>query len=204
MLYRTMAKTGDALSILGFGCMRLPQKTGQPGTGKIDEERAGRQIRDAIDRGVNYLDTGMLYHMGRSEPFLGRALADGYRGKVKIATKLPPWSARTEDDMEKILSVQLENLRTDCIDYYLLHGVVGESWKKLMDLPCSTSSIRPKRKDASCTQASRSTETETSSKRSSTVTTGSSVRSSTIISTKSARRERQGCGTRHRRASGSS
>ena len=134
MLYRTMPKTKDALSILGFGCMRLPQKKGQPGTGKIDEERAARQVRGAIDRGVNYLDTGMLYHMGRSEPFLGRTLADGYRERVKIATKLPPWSVRTGDDMEKILSVQLENLRTDRIDYYLLHGIVGETWRKMMDL----------------------------------------------------------------------
>jgi predicted aldo/keto reductase-like oxidoreductase len=131
MLYRTMKKTGDSLSVLGFGCMRLPQKKGQPGTGRIDEARATRQIRHAIDRGVNYLDTGMLYHMGRSEPFLGQVLTDGYREKVKIATKLPPWSVRVPGDMEKILSAQIEKLRTDRIDYYLLHGIVGESWKKM-------------------------------------------------------------------------
>src|SRR5208283_370416 len=134
MLYRTMKKTGDALSILGFGCMRLPQKKGQPGTGKIDEERATAQIRYAIDRGVNYLDTGMLYHMGRSEPFVGRALADGYREKVKVATKLPPWSVRTKDDMDKILAAQLDKLRTDHIDYYLVHGVQGKNWEKMLGL----------------------------------------------------------------------
>ena len=133
MLYRTMKKTGDALSILGFGCMRLPQRKGQPGTGRIDEERATRQIRYAIDNGVNYVDTGMLYHMGRSEPFLGQALADGYREKVKVATKLPPWSVRVRSDMDTILSAQLEKLKTDRIDYYLVHGVVGESWKKMTD-----------------------------------------------------------------------
>jgi predicted aldo/keto reductase-like oxidoreductase len=75
----------------------------------------------------------MLYHMGRSEPFLGQALCDGYREKVKIATKLPPWSVRVRSDMETILSAQLEKLRTDRIDYYLVHGVVGESWKKMVN-----------------------------------------------------------------------
>jgi uncharacterized protein len=134
MLYRTMIKTGDALSTLGFGCMRLPQKKGQPGTGKIDEERASRQLQYAIDHGVNYLDTGMMYHMGRSEPFLGSFLSNGNRDKVKIATKLPPWSVRTSSDMNKILSIQLEKLKTDRIDYYLIHGVVRESWNKMMDL----------------------------------------------------------------------
>jgi uncharacterized protein len=134
MLYRTMNKTGDSLSVLGFGCMRLPQKKGQPGTGKIDEERASRQLQYAIDLGVNYLDTGMMYHMGRSEPFLGTFLSHGYRDKVKLATKLPPWSVRIQSDMDKILSTQLEKLKTDHIDYYLIHGVVRESWNKMMDL----------------------------------------------------------------------
>ena len=87
MLYRTVPKTGDKLSILGFGCMRYPSK----GRG-IDEERTIRQIRHAIDNGVNYFDTAPVYHMGKSEPILAKALADGYREKVRIATKLPHWS----------------------------------------------------------------------------------------------------------------
>jgi uncharacterized protein len=69
MLYRKMGKTGDELSVLGFGCMRLPQKRGQPGSGgAIDEERATRQIRYAIDQGVNYVDTAMTYHNGKVSP----------------------------------------------------------------------------------------------------------------------------------------
>jgi predicted aldo/keto reductase-like oxidoreductase len=59
MLYRKIPKNGDALSVLGFGCMRLPQKKGRPGDGKIDEERAQKQILYAIDNGINYFDTAM-------------------------------------------------------------------------------------------------------------------------------------------------
>ena len=69
MLYRKVEKTGDRLSILGFGCMRLPQKRGQPGSGRIDEDRARKQLRYAIDRGVNYIDTGLPYHAGAVNPF---------------------------------------------------------------------------------------------------------------------------------------
>ena len=74
MQYRKMKSAGDDLSVLGFGCMRLPEKNG-----KIDEARATKQLRYAIDQGLNYVDTAAIYHMGASEPFLGRALADGYR-----------------------------------------------------------------------------------------------------------------------------
>ena len=116
MLYRTIPKTGDRLSILGYGCMRLPQKDGQ-----IDEERATHQLRYAIDHGVNYVDTAWSYHMGESEPFVGRALADGYRGKVRLATKLPSWLVKTHKDMDRFLAAQLKKLQTDHIDYYLIH-----------------------------------------------------------------------------------
>ena len=125
MQYRAIEKTGDRLSILGFGCMRLPQKKG-----KIDEERAAKQILYSIDNGVNYLDTGFSYHHGKSEPFLGRVLPGGYREKVNLATKLPHWSTHSKKDMDKILDEQLSKLKTDRIDYYLVHGLVGESWEK--------------------------------------------------------------------------
>ena len=130
MLYRKVPKTGDELSILGFGCMRLPTNR----IGKIDEKRAAKQIRYAIDNGVNYLDTAMPYHMGASETFLGQALAGGYREKVKVATKLTPNYAKKFEDMDKILNVQLKNLNTDHIDYYLLHGLNRISWEKLREL----------------------------------------------------------------------
>jgi hypothetical protein len=113
MLYRKVPKTGDELSILGFGYMRLPATASGSG---IDEERAIRQLRSAIDHGVNYVDTAPSYHLGRSEQVLGRALEDGYRKKVRIATKLPPWSVRSRGDMDRILDDQLATLRTDHID----------------------------------------------------------------------------------------
>lgn len=129
MLYRTMPKNGDQLSILGFGAMRLPSKKG-----KIDEPRATAQIRMAIDRGVNYIDGAMPYHAGACEPFLGRALSGGYREKVKIATKLPHWDVATREDMDALLNVQLENLQTDHIDYYLLHQLNLVDWQRLIDI----------------------------------------------------------------------
>jgi len=125
-----MPKNGDELSILGFGCMRLP--LGE--NGKIDEERAAKQVRYAIDQGVNYLDTAWPYHRGESEPFLGRALAKGYREKVKVATKLPSWLVENRDGMDRYLNAQLEKLRTDHIDYYLIHGLAGYLWDKVAKL----------------------------------------------------------------------
>ena len=130
MLYRKVPKTGDELSILGYGCMRLPQAK----TGGVDVERAIRQIRYAIDHGVNYLDTAPVYHLGKSEQVLSMALESGYRAKVRIATKLPPWSVRERADMDRILATQLQTLHTDHIDYYLLHSLADKSWVKLRDL----------------------------------------------------------------------
>ncbi len=125
-----MPKNGDELSILGFGCMRLPVKEDRT----IDEERAKSQVRYAIDHGVNYVDTAWPYHMGASEPFLGRALADGYREKVKLATKLPSWLVESREEMDKFLNAQLEKLNTDHIDYYLIHSLAGELWDNVEKL----------------------------------------------------------------------
>jgi predicted aldo/keto reductase-like oxidoreductase len=110
--------------------MRLPVTK----DGQIDEQRAIRQVRDSVDRGVNYLDTAWPYHAGESENFLGRALADGYRDKVNIATKLPSWMIKSREDMDTYLNAQLEKLKTDHIDYYLLHALNGDSWEHLLSL----------------------------------------------------------------------
>ena len=130
MLYRHMNKADRKLSILGFGCMRLPQTPDL----HIDEPKATEMIRYAIDRGVNYLDTAYVYHNGESEPFLGRALSGGYRQKVNLATKLPVWMVKKREDMDRILNEQLTRLQTDHIDFYLLHGLNNRMWNRALDL----------------------------------------------------------------------
>jgi predicted aldo/keto reductase-like oxidoreductase len=130
MLYRTMNKADRKLSILGFGCMRLPQTPDC----HIDEPVAAEMIRYAIDRGVNYLDTAYVYHNGESEPFLGRALSGGYRRKVNIATKLPVWMVEKRGDMDRFLNEQLKRLQTDHIDFYLLHGLKSTTWNRAQEL----------------------------------------------------------------------
>ena len=126
------------VSTLGFGCMRLPVLEGD--TTKIDEIKATEMIRHAIDNGVNYVDTAYPYHgtgmtnPGESEPFVGRALKDGYREKVKLATKLPSWLINSREDMDKYLNHQLERLQTNYIDFYLVHALEINTWEKLVKL----------------------------------------------------------------------
>lgn len=125
MLYREMPKTGDKISILGFGCMRLPGGQMNPG-----EKESIEQIRYAIDQGVNYLDTAWPYHNGKSEVILGKALKNGYREKVKVADKLPHWYCKNIEDMNHYLDIQLDRLDESFIDYYLIHNLDYTSWTK--------------------------------------------------------------------------
>lgn len=129
MQYRKIEKNGDEISALGYGAMRLPTKNGM-----IDKERAKKQIYHAIDHGVNIIDTAYPYHGGASESFLGEILKDGYKEKVKICTKMPSWSIRKYEDMEKYLEIQLEKLQTDCIEYYLIHNMSLVKFRKLKEI----------------------------------------------------------------------
>jgi len=124
MKFRTLGK--NKVSILGFGCMRLPVINGE--YGNINEEEAKKQVRYAIDQGVNYIDTAYPYHSGNSEAFVGRTLLDGYRERVFLATKNPSWLIKSREDMDKYLDIQLERLQTGHIDYYLLHALNKKYW----------------------------------------------------------------------------
>lgn len=129
MQYRKIKRNGDEISALGFGAMRMPTKMS-----RIDKERAKEQIYYAIDHGINFIDTAFPYHGGSSESFLGEILKDEYREKVKLCTKMPSWSIKKYEDMEKYLQIQLEKLQTDHIDYYLIHALGKGSFEKLKEL----------------------------------------------------------------------
>ncbi len=130
MLYRTMKNSDRKLSVLGFGCMRLPVEQ----DGHVNEAESIKMIRYAVDHGVNYVDTAYPYHNGESEIVTGKALLGGYREKVALATKLPTWLVQTREDMDKFLDEQLKKLQTDHIDYYLVHGLGEERWDSMSKL----------------------------------------------------------------------
>ncbi len=101
MQFRKFGMLAWKASVLGFGCMRLPTTDGNPHGPNIQEAAAMRMIRHALDRGVNYFDTAYVYHEGRSETVLGKALR-GHRDRAKIATKCPVWAIQNEADFDRI------------------------------------------------------------------------------------------------------
>ena len=128
MRYREFGKTGEKISILGFGCMRFPQIDG-----KIDEEKTIEMVRYAIDNGVNYIDTAYPYHNGESEIVVGKILKDGYRERVNLATKLPSWEINSREDMDKYFNEHLKKLQTKQIDFYLIHALDKGLWENLVE-----------------------------------------------------------------------
>jgi uncharacterized protein len=129
MQYRNFGKLDWKVSALGFGCMRLPTADPNPMSSAIVEDVAIKMIRHAIDNGVNYLDTAYKYHDGSSEIVLGKALKDGYRDKVKIATKSPMMFIKTADEFDNILDDQLKKLDVAMIDFYMFHGIGAGTWE---------------------------------------------------------------------------
>lgn len=125
MQYRR-AKNGEQISTLGFGCMRFPQKGN-----KIDRQETEREILAAIDGGVNYFDTAYLYP--GSEDTLGAILQkNNCREKVYIATKLPSYLIKNAEGIDKYFDEQLRRLKTEYIDFYLMHMIPDlRTWERL-------------------------------------------------------------------------
>ena len=117
----------DGISILGFGCMRFPKKGGG-----IDLAETERELAFAIENGVNYFDTAYIYR--GSEKALGFLLKKNHwRERVKIATKMPHYLIKSVEGLERVFEEQLSRLKTDYIDYYLMHMLPDiHIWKKLV------------------------------------------------------------------------
>lgn len=126
MEYRTFNKTGEKISLFGFGTMRMPVHE----DGSLNHEESVRMIRHAIDKGCNYVDTAYMYHKGESEVAVGEALKGTYRYKVFLADKMPVWLAKDEEQMKKIFFEQLDRLKTDHIDFYLVHNITVPIWAR--------------------------------------------------------------------------
>ncbi len=129
MQYRLDKKSGNKLSVLGYGCMRFPQKNGA-----IDMEKTEELILNAYNNGVNYYDTAYIYD--GSEVALGKVLKNlGIRKDIFIATKLPLSHVRKREDFDKYFNAHLERLQTDYIDYYLMHNINScAQWQKIVDM----------------------------------------------------------------------
>ena len=127
---RNFKNIGEDISLLGFGCMRLPTVDGDDA--KIDYEKAQQAIDLAYKSGVNYFDTAYGYHGGESENFVGKALCSRYpRESFFLADKMPPWFIKQEGDVEKIFADQQRKCRTEYFDFYLEHALNKENYEKL-------------------------------------------------------------------------
>lgn len=125
MEYRAYGRTGLKLSVLGFGCMRFPMIDEQ----HVREDETIEMLRYGIDHGINYIDTAWFYCGGESESVIAKALRDGYREKVVLATKNPIHEP-DGDKWRRRLEEQLEKLDTDVIDVYHFHGTNWKDWNE--------------------------------------------------------------------------
>lgn len=138
MTYRTTPSTGDKVSILGYGMMRLPTRAIENSTeenaDEIDQDMVNRLVDYAIEHGVNYFDTSPAYCKGRSEGSTGIALKRYPRKNYYIATKLSNFAPATwpREESMKIYRKSFKELQTDYIDYYLLHAIgMGEGMDEM-------------------------------------------------------------------------
>lgn len=126
---RKFEKLGIESSLLGFGCMRFPLDE----KGNIEEKEAEAMLDLAIKNGVTYIDTAFPYHNGDSEPFVGKVLKKYDRNSFTLATKLPIWEINSQQEAKDMFESQLKRLDVDYVDFYLLHALDADKWKKVLD-----------------------------------------------------------------------
>lgn len=129
MQYRVDPKSGNRISALGLGCMRFPGAPGHP-----DAKTADAIISRAVEQGITYLDTAYLYP--GNEACVGASLERlGLRDQIFLATKLPHASCKCAEDFDRFFDEQLHRLRTDHIDYYLMHNITSPAqWERVAAL----------------------------------------------------------------------
>ncbi|MBN2511023.1 MAG: aldo/keto reductase [Spirochaetales bacterium] len=128
MKYRKIgSRVEGSYSALGFGCMRFPMKK-QDDAMVIDLPQVERMFEQALDAGINYFDTAYPYHNGMSETIVGDLLCSRHRDRFSLATKMPVWEVKKEEDFDTIFNKQLEKLKTDHVDFYLIHAIDKTKW----------------------------------------------------------------------------
>ena len=132
MEYRELRGGKEKVSLLGFGCMRLPRL--YPDKPEIDTELGQRMVDYAYSHGVNYFDTAYPYHEGLSEPFIGAALSKYPRESYNLVTKLPTWLINGEADIEHYFNEQLQKCGVDYFDFYLVHSLNAERFETVQKL----------------------------------------------------------------------
>ena len=132
MEYRELRGGKEKVSLLGFGCMRLPRL--YPDKPEIDTELGQRMVDYAYSHGVNYFDTAYPYHEGLSESFIGAALSKYPRESYNLVTKLPTWLINGEADIEHYFNEQLQKCGVDYFDFYLIHSLNAERFETVQKL----------------------------------------------------------------------
>ncbi|WP_026368300.1 aldo/keto reductase [Aminiphilus circumscriptus] len=128
---RSFKGIDKAVSLLGFGLMRLPTRSSDKKD--IDLETGRRMVDMAIAAGVNYFDTAWVYHEGASESFAGEVLSGFPRDSYHLATKMPPWVLSSKEDLERIFTEQLRKCRVEHFDFYLLHNIGGKTYNTVLE-----------------------------------------------------------------------
>ncbi|MCQ2551467.1 MAG: aldo/keto reductase [Clostridia bacterium] len=128
------------VSKLGFGTMRLPMLK----DGSIDKDETKKMVKVAMENGVNYYDTAWGYHAGKSEEVMGEVLADYPRESYLLATKMPTWLCKSKQDVIDTFQKQLDHLRTDYFDFYLIHSIDDDEWPNIENIQCFSALLEEK------------------------------------------------------------